>query len=46
MIYIYNAGEFFGYSAILSDYSYGDTTQVIESSVIAFYPKRRFFAYS
>jgi len=42
IIYIYNTGEFFGYSAILSDYSYGDTTQVIESSVIAFIPKEDF----
>lgn len=42
IIYIYNAGEFFGYSAILSDYSYGDTTQAIESSVVAFIPKEDF----
>ncbi|MBB4807151.1 CRP-like cAMP-binding protein [Chryseobacterium defluvii] len=42
IIYIYNAGEFFGYSAILSDYSYGDTAQVIESSVVAFIPKKDF----
>ncbi|KFF73650.1 Crp/Fnr family transcriptional regulator [Chryseobacterium sp. P1-3] len=42
IIYIYNAGEFFGYSAILNDYSYGDTTQVIESSVVAFIPKEDF----
>ncbi|CAD0218273.1 Crp/Fnr family transcriptional regulator [Chryseobacterium sp. JV274] len=42
IIYIYNAGEFFGYSAILSNYSYGDTTQVIESSIIAFIPKEDF----
>ena len=42
IIYIYNAGEFFGYSAILSDYSYGDTAQAIEGSIIAFIPKEDF----
>jgi CRP-like cAMP-binding protein len=42
IIYIYNAGEFFGYSAILSSDSYGDTTQAIESSVIAFISKEDF----
>lgn len=42
IIYIYNAGEFFGYSAILSNDSYGDTTQAIEGSVIAFISKENF----
>lgn len=42
IIYIYNAGEFFGYSAILSDDSYGDTTQAIENSIIAFISKENF----
>ncbi|WP_228414818.1 Crp/Fnr family transcriptional regulator [Chryseobacterium sp. G0201] len=42
IIYIYNTGEFFGYSAILSNESYGDTTQAIESSVIAFISKEDF----
>lgn len=42
IIYIYNAGEFFGYSAVLSNDSYGDTTQAIEGSVIAFISKENF----
>jgi CRP-like cAMP-binding protein len=42
IIYIYNTGEFFGYSAILSNESYGDTTQAIENSVIAFISKEDF----
>lgn len=42
IIYIYNTGEFFGYSAILSNESYGDTTQAIENSVIAFISKDDF----
>ena len=42
IIYIYNAGEFFGYSAILSNDTYGDTTLAIESSVIAFISKENF----
>ncbi|MBP2618114.1 Crp/Fnr family transcriptional regulator [Chryseobacterium jejuense] len=44
IIYIYNAGEFFGYSAILSNDSYGDTTQTIERSVIASIPKDDFLS--
>ncbi|TYB77505.1 Crp/Fnr family transcriptional regulator [Bizionia saleffrena] len=36
IIYIYNAGEFFGYSSVLSESSYGDTTVAIENSVISF----------
>lgn len=44
IIYIYNAGEFFGYSAILSNDSYGDTTQTIENSVIAFISKEDFLS--
>ncbi|AZA76387.1 Crp/Fnr family transcriptional regulator [Chryseobacterium sp. G0186] len=43
IIYIYNTGEFFGYSAILSNDSYGDTTQTLENSVIAFISKKDFF---
>lgn len=42
IIYIYNSGEFFGYSAILSDESYGDTTQTLENSVISFISKDDF----
>ncbi|SEW23047.1 cAMP-binding domain of CRP or a regulatory subunit of cAMP-dependent protein kinases [Chryseobacterium wanjuense] len=42
IIYIYNAGEFFGYSAILSDDTYGDTAQAIENSAIAFISKTDF----
>ena len=42
IIYIYNTGEFFGYPAILSNESYGDTTQAIENSVIAFISKEDF----
>ncbi|MDW5290788.1 Crp/Fnr family transcriptional regulator [Formosa sp. PL04] len=36
IIYIYNAGEFFGYSSVLSESNYGDTTVAIENSVISF----------
>lgn len=43
IIYIYNSGEFFGYSAVLSGESYGDTTLTLESSVISFIPKADFF---
>ncbi|MCJ7935922.1 MAG: Crp/Fnr family transcriptional regulator [Chryseobacterium sp.] len=42
IIYIYSTGEFFGYSAILSNESYGDTTQTIENCVIAFISKEDF----
>jgi len=42
IIYIYNAGEFFGYSAILRNESYDCTTQTIENSVISFIPKESF----
>lgn len=42
IIYIYNAGEFFGYSAILNNDSYGDTAQAIENSAVAFIPKEDF----
>ncbi|MCI3936322.1 Crp/Fnr family transcriptional regulator [Chryseobacterium aahli] len=44
IIYIYNAGEFFGYSAILSEESYGDTTQTLENSVISFISKDDFLS--
>lgn len=44
IIYIYNSGEFFGYSAILSEESYGDTTQTLENSVISFISKNDFLA--
>lgn len=43
IIYIYNSGEFFGYSAILSEEAYGDTAVVIENSVISFISKEDFF---
>jgi CRP-like cAMP-binding protein len=36
IIYIYNAGEFFGYSSVLSESSYGDTTVAIENAIISF----------
>ena len=36
IIYIYNAGEFFGYSSVLSESTYGDTTVAIENSIISF----------
>lgn len=36
IIYIYNEGEFFGYSAVLSESTYGDTTVAIENSTISF----------
>lgn len=42
IIYIYNTGEFFGYSAILSEESYGDTTVAIENSIISFISKEDF----
>ncbi|BAP31106.1 global nitrogen regulator NtcA [Chryseobacterium sp. StRB126] len=42
IIYIYSSGEFFGYSAILSQESYGDTTSTLENSVISFISKDNF----
>lgn len=42
IIYIYNSGDFFGYSAILSEESYGDTTVTIENAVISFISKDDF----
>tara|TARA_R110000765_G_scaffold266877_1_gene366079 strand:+ start:422 stop:1102 length:681 start_codon:yes stop_codon:yes gene_type:complete len=36
IIYIYNAGEFFGYSSVLSESTYGDTTVAIENAIISF----------
>ncbi|OBX22122.1 MULTISPECIES: Crp/Fnr family transcriptional regulator [Bizionia] len=36
IIYIYNEGEFFGYSSVLSENTYGDTTVAIENSIISF----------
>lgn len=36
IIYIYNAGEFFGYAAVLSESAYVGTTVAIESAEIAF----------
>ena len=42
IIYIYSSGEFFGYSAILSNESYGDTTSTLENSVISFISKDSF----
>jgi len=34
IIYIYNSGEFFGYSAVLSEKPYGDTAVAIENATI------------
>ncbi|MGM0933418.1 MAG: Crp/Fnr family transcriptional regulator [Bacteroidota bacterium] len=42
IIYIYNAGEFFGYSSVLSENTYGDTTIAIENSVISFITTKDF----
>ncbi|KIC61151.1 Crp/Fnr family transcriptional regulator [Chryseobacterium taiwanense] len=42
IIYIYSSGEFFGYSAILSNETYGDTTLTLENSVISFISKDDF----
>lgn len=42
IIYIYSSGEFFGYSAILSQESYGDTTSTLENSVVSFISKDSF----
>lgn len=42
IIYIYNSGEFFGYSAVLSESSYSDTVVAIENSSIAFISKEDF----
>ncbi len=36
IIYIYNAGEFFGYSSVLSENTYGDTAVAIENALISF----------
>jgi CRP-like cAMP-binding protein len=42
IIYIYNSGEFFGYSAILGEEPYGDTTVAIENALISFISKDDF----
>ncbi len=42
IIYIYSSGEFFGYSAILSNEPYGDTTLALENSLISFISKEDF----
>jgi len=42
IFYIYNSGEFFGYSSILSEKAYNDSTLAIENSVIAMIPKEDF----
>jgi len=42
IIYIYNEGEFFGYSSVLSENTYGDTTVAIENSIISFITIRDF----
>jgi CRP-like cAMP-binding protein len=42
IIYIYNAGEFFGYSSVLSESTYGDTTVAIENSIISFITTKDF----
>ncbi|MCM4169849.1 Crp/Fnr family transcriptional regulator [Arenibacter sp. TNZ] len=36
IIYIYNEGEFFGYSSVLSENTYGDTAVAIENAIISF----------
>jgi len=36
IIYIYNEGEFFGYSSVLSENAYGDTAVAIENAIISF----------
>lgn len=36
IIYIYNAGEFFGYSSVLSENTYGDTAITIENAIVSF----------
>ncbi|KAF2342887.1 Crp/Fnr family transcriptional regulator [Flavobacterium tistrianum] len=43
IIYIYSSGEFFGYTAILSEKAYGDNAVAIENSVISFISKEDFF---
>lgn len=42
IIYIYNKGEFLGYSAVLSNEPYSDTAVAIENSIISFIPKDSF----
>lgn len=42
IIYIYTSGEFFGYSALLGEQSYGDTAVAIEDSVICYISKEDF----
>ena len=42
IIYIYTAGEFFGYSSLLSEEPYGDSVSVIEDANISFVPKANF----
>lgn len=42
IINIYNAGEFFGYSSVLGEQSYSDTTIAIENSIISYLPKAEF----
>lgn len=42
IVYIYNSGEFFGYSAILSEEPYGDTAVALENSIISFITKQDF----
>ncbi len=42
IIYIYNEGEFFGYSSLLSEEPYGDSVSVIEDANISFIAKENF----
>ncbi len=42
IICIYNAGEFFGYSSVLSESTYGDTTVAIENAIISFITTKDF----
>ncbi|MCK0156529.1 Crp/Fnr family transcriptional regulator [Cellulophaga sp. F20128] len=42
IIYIYKQGEFFGYSSVLSESSYGDTAVAIENSIISFISTKDF----
>lgn len=42
IIYIYTAGEFFGYSALLGEEQYIDTVIAIEDAVVCYIPKKDF----
>ena len=42
IIYVANAGELFGYHAVLADERYPDSAAVLEESLLAFIPKEEF----